>query len=358
MPDFDAERAKLFVLGKTRVGKGEFIQTAVHSLTGEVLDIASERMESDTKCATGYPATVNGKDMEIVDTVGYDDSNCGDLCEKEFLKLFASTGRGPYYPPLVVLREMSGSDMAWLERIRSVFPSIVCAVRCKTKAFKSAQNSCNMLKPSVGHVFHLHEFLDEDEDGGKTRKVYEQDVRKICEFYGSLTPMREKLNFDATIFQGDIEQIKTGSDTKTEERVLETLITKEDDVVQTTQKIVTIDDGGHYVDKAVGRYSQRLITGPATFYNLGSGGFSETMIIQEWVKDKKEEVVTDSSIEKFQINLIGRSKIRFSLRQDHYEVWKVLAGGIRVFKENAKSQWEEIKREMIDIRYTRVRDKQ
>lgn len=245
MTVLDAKKAKLFVIGKTRVGKGEIIQTLVNLLTGKVLNIASARMESHTKCAAGYPVTLKGKTIELVDTVGYDDTKNNDICETQFLKMLQSTGSAPYYPPLVVLREMAGTDVAWIEKIRSVFPTIICVVRGSPDLFEQAKELFAGADFAGVKLFHLFEFVNARFDNGITRNLYEEGVKTISEHYATLTPTREKLNFDAKIFQGTIEHVKIRTETRTEERAEESLIARKESVVVNRQEIRTVDDGGH-----------------------------------------------------------------------------------------------------------------
>lgn len=345
---------RLFVLGKTRVGKGEFIQTAVRSLTSQVLGITSEKMVSHTKRSAGYPIIISGRAVEIVDTVGYDDTGCGDACEKEFLKLLESTGTAPYYPPLVIFREMAGSDVAWWDKIRSVFPSAVCAIRCKTSAFEKVQDTFDEAKSGGIQLFHLHEFLDARDDDGISKSRYVDDVHKICEFYGRLVPRRDKLDFSSQLFWGENDYVKIRSETKTEEETESHIILKEEDVVVNRQKIITVDAGGHFNIQAVRRDSrERMIEGLRTFYAFGSGGWSKYKTVMEWVRDTKQIAVNDPIVQKARVVLIEKSKIRVTFKRDHYEVWKVLAGGIRVFREFAEGEWQQINRQVIEVNTTR-----
>lgn len=334
---------KLFVLGRTRVGKGEIIKTAVQSLTGSELKITSDRLDSHTRRSAAYSVTLNGKKVELTDTVGYEDTRGDDTSEAAFLQLLGRTGSSPYYPPLVVLQALGGSDMAWLKKISSVFPSIVCAVRCKTKAFEAAKASFAQSEFKPLQLFHLHEYLDEEDDEGKSRSMYEQDVMRIVEYYSALFPFRQKLNYDTTIFQGMIERVKIRTETKTEDTFEDVVDVKKEDAVVKTQKIVTVNAGGHYVQREVRRGgTERLVAGMKTLHILGAGGWDKMRTVNEWVKDTRDCVVEQSSIQQINVNFIKKMTIRSFYERGVYEVWKVLSSGIKIFMHYEEGKWEKV----------------
>lgn len=92
--------ARLPVLGRTRVGKGEFVETAVLLCQGIHLNITSPRPEPHTQTHQGYPAC----GLSLMDTVGYDHDTDGG--EEATVKLLASFGKDPFYPPLIILRSL------------------------------------------------------------------------------------------------------------------------------------------------------------------------------------------------------------------------------------------------------------
>lgn len=344
--------AKLFVLGRTRVGKGEFIKTAVHELTGAELDITSDRLTSYTKQSAGYLIALNGKTVELTDTVGYEDTEGDDASEAAFLQLLGRNGASPYYPPLVVLQALCGSDMAWLKKISLVFPSIVCAVRCKTKAFEAAKKSFAQSEFTPLQLFHLHEYTDDDGDEGMTRSRYVKDVMKICDFYAALSPSREELNYDEKMFQTKIERIKIRTETKTEDTYEEAVNIREEDAVVKTQKIITVDDCGNYAKREAAASDGE----PWVVVEMDPFDLVVTYPCKKKKKlqHTKDIVVEESSIQKRNVKFIQGTTIRSYYQRDRYEVWKVLASGIRIFMDYEEGEWMKTDETVVGVKQVKV----
>ena len=120
----------LLVVGRTRIGKGEFISTMNRLLGGSPLpDIVSDAMLSHTKKTTGYPMRLGDRNIEVVDTVGFDDSSGTNKPEKTLLSLLKRSGKADLYPPLVILQTLSGLETDLLQKMNAVFPIIVVAAR-------------------------------------------------------------------------------------------------------------------------------------------------------------------------------------------------------------------------------------
>ena len=94
-----------------------------------------------------------------------------------------------------------------------------------------------------------------------------------------------------------------------------------------------------------------------TWYILGYAGWAETKWVKDWVKHTKDTVMDVATKEKVAVQYIERSVFRLTLERDHYEVYKVLAGGIRIFKEFAHSEWKEINKERIDVIYRKANER-
>ena len=177
-----SDRAVLLVVGRTRIGKGEFISTANLELCGSSLpDIVSEKASSQTKKTQRYPMRLHDRDIEMVDTVGFDCSSQTDTPEETLMQFLADTKKADFYPPLVILQTLSGMEKDLFEKMNAVFPEIVVAYR--TENVRKLNDFGVELAEECGRrprgLFALKTFFPSDDDDGKSRQTYENNVSTI-----------------------------------------------------------------------------------------------------------------------------------------------------------------------------------
>jgi len=206
----------LVVLGKTRVGKGEYIRTAVQFLTGEELDIVSSSIISHTKRAQGYPANLYGVEVVLYDTVGFGDSDCSNLEEESLFRMLEATGTQPFYPPLYVLKDLDSINIDALRKLTCIFPEVCVAVRGSEEVFDSAADGFEVKRIHVSKIFHLPEFVT---SVTQTKELYNSAVERILAVYASYTPTRKDLKFDSELLVGRVEKVRIKIETKYEDKV-------------------------------------------------------------------------------------------------------------------------------------------
>lgn len=86
-----------------------------------------------------------------------------------------------------------------------------------------------------------------------------------------------------------------------------------------------------------------------SIFFFGAAGWASQEPREVWIKDTKQVVVDVPTIEKVDVQYTKRSVFRMTYEREHHEVWKVLAGGVKVFKEFAQSDWKKIKEELVDV---------
>lgn len=212
----------LVVLGKTRVGKGEYISTAVRFLTGKELNIASSSIISHTKRAQGYPALLHGVEVVFYDTVGFGDSDCSNLEEESLFRMLEATGTQPFYPPLYIVKDLDSINIDALRKLTCIFPEVCVAVRGSKEVFDSAADGFEVKRIRVSKIFHLPEFVT---SVMQTKELYNGAVERILAVYSSFTPTRKDLKFDSELFVGNVERVRVNTETKHEDKVSEEFYT-------------------------------------------------------------------------------------------------------------------------------------
>ena len=122
------------VAERTRIGKGEFISTMNRVLGGSPLpDIVSDDVFSHTKEATGYSMRLGNRNVEMVDTVAFDDSSGTNISEETLLRFLDKSGKADFYPPLIMIQTLSAMEKDLLQKMCDVFPEIIVALRSGKK---------------------------------------------------------------------------------------------------------------------------------------------------------------------------------------------------------------------------------
>ena len=363
----------LLVVGRTRVGKGEFISAAHRALQGEALPgIVSNRLVSHTKATKGYPMRLRGKDIRMVDTVGFDDSSGTSIPEEKLLRFLQETGRADFYPPLVIVQTLSALEKDLLMKMASVFSKIVVAVRMDDASAldESRRDIAEECQREPVEVFHLQQFVSAKFDGGNSREVYDNGVSHILDFYSSTNPSRETLDFSSPLFAGEYVKTPYSSETKTVDVSDEHYEIREEKRTVNIPIRVTLANGGHYEEAhhslakllnwGSGACSGVAITTAITAAAAGSTVFpwafaaaafqcaSMKTSKDVWINDIKEVIVFINKVEECHTRYVVTQKIRRTFEREVQEVWKILAGEIKIFKGYEYGPWKEIGDERLD----------
>jgi len=339
----------LYVLGRTRVGKGEFIAQAYFHATGKQIFISSDQMGSHTTKLAMFPV----RNMMLGDTVGYDDTHHGDI--KGIMDLLARAKKSAFYPPLMIVSTLGSSDVEWIKKLVQIFPKIVFAVRGKKKRFQSAQSELLKFKPLK--IFHLHEYIDDEDEKveSTSRKTYNADVNTIIEFYCTIKPSREDLKFDSKIFKGTIDKQCTKTESKVDTKTISNIKkeTEEKSVKEETTK--TVPDGGHYEIRKVRRSTEdRVVSGIITAPLLGVGSWFSHKDQPVWVPDEKTVVIENWKTVSVNVQYRETKTYANTFERKHFDVWKKLLSGISIFMETEISPWKEKSSRLIESRVERI----
>ena len=394
-----SDRAVLLTVGRTRVGKGEFISTANRLLHGRGLPhIVSRRKVSHTKKTHGYPMRLADEDIRMVDTVGFDDSSGTDIPETTLLRFLADTGKADFYPPLVILQTLSALEKDVLKKTSAVFSEVVVALRVEDASeIEEAQNDiANECRVTPIRVFPIQTFVRDALDGGRSRQLYDSDVSAILDFYRTLTASRKKLDFSSELFKGEFERRPSRPETKSEVVKVRSNEKRLERKTIEVPKKKTLVNGGHFERTADCAKVKRLTAGAdvchagAAGCGVGGAALSATIAAmpevaamsamvppvaiallgasaglfiagaclkdeadfceqgRKWVVDKKEEIVYVTKNEVVNVKYIITQKFRRTSEREVHEVWKVLAGEIEIFVEYAYGPWKVLSDELLD----------
>ena len=355
LPDGE-EPPKILVAGRTRIGKGEFISTANHLLGGSALpDIVSDGMVSYTKEIKGHSMRLANRNVEMVDTVGFDDSSGTNISEETLLRFLAKSGKADLYPPLVMIQTLSALETDLLTKMSAVFPEIVVGFRSekKSRLDQARRDIESVCKRKPVKVFHLQGFLSEDIDDGKSRQLYDTCVSDIVRFFETLTPSRKELDFSSDLLKGKWEKIPCDKETRTE--IIEDSHVKTECETKTVQVAKTeVDSEDAKLHGAVGGTVAGLggiaAVGlpPVGLTVAACGALYGTLGV---IFGRKDKITHVDEQRDFKVNFIGKEKIRRTFVREVQEVWKILTGEIKVFKGYEYGPWEIMNDEVLHRAY-------
>ena len=321
------------------------------------------------------------RDIRLVDTVGFDDSSGTDIPERTLLRFLGETGKADFYPPLVILQTLSALEKDLLEKMQAVFPEVVVAFRINDISdFDEAQDDIDAAcQETPLDVFPLQTFLSARFDNGQSRQLYATCVSDILDFYKVIIPSRKKLNLSTPLFAGELERKPCPPERKDE--IIEEPIheTRRKMMTIRVPKKKTLADGGHY-EQANPTLVKGLTVGSETCQGaavgcagaaalpevaaalslaappvllatsvvlLGAGLFMRNTAQdrrqdKKWVKDTREEIAYEAEDTEVTVQFIGTQTIRRTFEREVQEVWKILAGNIKVFKGYEYGPWKEI----------------
>ena len=323
---------------------------------------------------------LDGRDIRVVDTVGFDDSSGTDIPERTLLRFLGETGKADFYPPLVILQTLSALEKDLLEKMSAVFSEIVVAFRINDITdLDAAQDDIDAnCQATPLDVFPLQTFLSAILDDGRSRQLYDDGVSGILDFYRTLTPSRQNLNLSTALFAGELERRPCSPETQSEIIEEKTGKTQLEARTIMVPKKETLANGGHYEETyptlvaglnvgsgacqgaAVGCVGAAAIPELAAALSLAAppvligasavllaGGFCMRNTAQsykkdkKWVKDTREVIVRVSESKKVNVPYIVTQRIRRTFKREVEEVWKVLAEEIKIFKGYEYGPWEE-----------------
>ena len=333
------------VAGRTRIGKGEFISTTNLVLEGSFLPgIVSDSVVSHTREAKGYCMRLGNREVEMVDTVGFDDSSGTNIPEETLLRFLEKSGKADFYPPLVILQTLSAMEKSLLQKMSAVFPEIVVAFRSEddsrlNRAQRDIESACTK-KPV--EVFHLQGFVPEKLDGGNSRRLYANCVLNIVRFYETLTPSRKELDFSSPLFAGKYERTPYRTETKTEDVEKSHVETRsETKTVSVPKTEVDMEDAklhGVVGGSMAGAGAITAFAVPPVGLTIAAcGALQATCGV---IFGRKEKTVHVDEQKNFDVNFTVKEKIRRTFVREVKEVWKVLAGDIRIFEDYEYGQWK------------------
>ena len=207
-----------------------------------------------------------------------------------------------------------------------------------------------MCKKKPVEIFHLQEFVFEDIDDGRSRQLYDKCISDIVRFYETLTPSRKELDFSSPLFAGTYETTSYRTETKIEDIEDSHVETKyETRTVQVPETEVNDDDarlhgaiGGTVVGAGV---LTALAVPPLGLAVAAYGALHATFGA---IFGSKEEIKYVDAQREFSVNFIVKEKIRRTFKREVKEVWKVLAGGIRIFKDYEYGPWELVSADLME----------
>ena len=344
----------LLIVGRTRIGKGEFISTANRILQGSALpNIVSDGLNSHTKEARGYSMRFGKRAVRMVDTVGFDDSGGTDIPERTLLQFLAGTGKADLYPPIVIIQTLSALEKDLLQKMSVVFPRIVVALRSENRSTldraRSEINSECTKEPVA--IFHLQGFVSKILDDGKTRRLYDDAVSDIVRFYETLIPSREELDFNSPLFAGKYERTPGPKETKSE-------IINDSYIEVTTGKSTVVVPVVEVDEKDAKSYSMircfvtgtgAAIAGAGAITAMAAPGvgivftlFGTAYAITGATLGRTVDLRFEDLQKEFKVNFIVTEKIRKTFEREVTEVWKVLAGDIKIFVDHEYGSWEKV----------------
>lgn len=213
-----------------------------------------------------------------------------------------------------------------------MFSSVYCAYRGSNSSFQRSKEDFEEMNLKVAEVFHLLEFMDEEDDDGATNAKYKSQVEAICTHYESLTPSRANISLDPKIFQGQIIRNKIGERKWSETTQKDSLREKVEVRVCCNHKIVQVVNGGHFEKRWVKReLGERILATVQTLFLLGVGGWNPNKEIEEWVADKKDEIFRENREVTINITYVERRMVTTYYRKEVYKVWKLLDTGHKIF---------------------------
>ena len=367
------------VVGRTRVGKGEFISTTHRILKGSALpNIVSNRLVSHTKETKGYPVSLGKRHVRMVDTVGFDNSNGTDIPEETLLRFLEETGKADFYPPLVIVQTLSALEKDLLMKISAVFSEIVVAIRMDdASALDETQyDIAEECQIAPVEIFHLQGFVSAKFDGGNSRRLYDAGVLDILDFYSSLIPSRRTLNFSSPLFAGEYVKTPCPPETKGVAVSDERRETRREKRTTKVPVRVTLADGGHYeethhsmakafnwgsgacsgigmqaaITAAAASASPAAFIAPVLWACAGIACRFASMKASEdvWVSDLRQEIAYLDEEKEVDVRYIVTQKLRRTFERDVQEVWKILAGEIKIFKGYEYGAWKEVGDERLD----------
>ena len=349
------------------MGKGEFISTSNLILCGKPLpEIVSRRKVSYTRKPGEYPMSFGGRDIRMVDTVGFDDSSGTNISEDTLLRFLENTGRADFYPPLVILQTLSALEKNLLMKIAAVFSEVVVAFRLEDESeLEEAQyDISNECQVTPIKVFPIQTFVRDTLDEGRSRRLYDSGVSAILDFYKTLTPSRERLDFSNPLFAGQYEKRPCPKETKSDIIELSRMeIHGETRTIQVPEtRIVnnSIERSYHniveviidVIREAKGEIKERINpTGSlAGLFEFSRRVFGKS----EGNKPTKEETVIVDQQRDFDVPFAVEEKICRTSEREVQEVWKILTGEIKIFKGYEFGPWEIVNEEILGRSYRRA----
>ena len=220
----------------------------------------------------------------------------------------------------------------------------------KSKLNQARRDIESVCKKKPVEIFHLQEFVFEDIDDGRSRQLYDKCISDIVRFYETLTPSRKELDFSSPLFAGTYETTSYRTETKIEDIEDSHVETKyETRTVQVPETEVNDDDarlhgaiGGTVVGAGV---LTALAVPPLGLAVAAYGALHATFGA---IFGSKEEIKYVDAQREFSVNFIVKEKIRRTFKREVKEVWKVLAGGIRIFKDYEYGPWELVSADLME----------
>ena len=349
------------------MGKGEFISTSNRILRGRPLpEIVSRRKVSHTKKIKGYPMSLDGRDIRMVDTVGFDDSSGTNISEDTLLRFLENTGKADFYPPLVILQTLSALEKNLLMKMAVVFPEVVVAFRLDNaseleEAREDISNECQV---TPIEVFPIQTFICAAPGEGDGRQAYDSGVSAILDFYKTLKPSREKLDLSSELFEGRYEKIRCPKETKSEVVELSRIEVHREtrtDRVSETRTVDTMTERSYSnifnVIIDVIREAKSLTKKAINPGGLRAGLFGflrRSLVKSESNKPTKEEIMTVEKQKDDDVTFIVEEKIRKTSEREVQEVWKIVTGEIKIFEGYEFGPWEVVNEEILRRSYRRA----
>ena len=341
------DRAVLLVVGRTRIGKSEFISTANRIFHGSRLpDIVSDGLLSHTKKTQGYPMRLGDKDVSMVDTVGIDDIGETDIPDKTLLQFLAHRRKADFYPPLVMIQALSRLEIELLTKMASFFTDIVVALRMDNRSTfdinrKHICEACQ-IRPIV--ILPLQTFMSSGLGKKATQCDYQDGVSTILSFYRTLTPSKKLPR--SPLFVGSLEKTLSLPETKSEvveEESRETRrITRGSVLVRVTQV-----GGKDVLYEEIGRM-------PVAVLVLALPSMTNAVALFGAILGRKEKIrYVEKQREVDELFKIV-TKIRRTYEREVQAVWKILAGDSRGLEGYEYGPWEIVDDEVVARSETKV----
>ena len=304
------------------------------------------------------------KDIKMVDTVGFDDSSGTDIPEKTLLGFLADTEKANFYPPLIILQTLSALEKDLVKKMASIFQDVVIGLRMddRTTINEKRQEIIDQCGISPLKILPLQTFLSVSTTVSQTtQNLYKNDVEEILNFYETVEPSREKLDFSSPLLFGSRQSRVTSTETdfvdieiitqdvrpepKPEEvpknkTTTSWLVGKEDDPAsaKTLTKKSVFYQGMACLSGAVGvtvAMAEVLQPQIGLFMIFASSGLSliGASIGSAAVMCDKDKPVVQCRVKK---------TFRRTREREVVELWRVFDCDVRIFEGREYGQWEQV----------------